>query len=742
MTTPRQAVMGTLGESVKITWDDAITACGGRDGTMPVAAHLGEGATSIVYRGTLPAGVVRLQATPVAVKVLRLGGPILATQAERAMLLTAFTTELRALCNYRHANIVRLVAHVSDSAADRFALCYELCEGGTLAHRLRRSAGAGAVTAAPIVHAPLTATQRLEIAVGIARSLNYLHGLRDVSDDPLGAGQGTPCLHRDVKSANIGLTLELHAKLLDAGMAKAQSQANGTMHSFSRTGAAVGTPGYAPPEVADGEYGVSSEVYSFGIVLFELFSGQLVQRGTGSALRDEGANAIIQLADANVWPDRAKSELAALIADCLQTKRARRPQSMATVLTQLHACLLEVSKGSSTEATVFCDCLCQEQVSSKGSLACHHDGRHHVCSDCLPGLALHSADLETWRRLRGGVACPGRDPANPARACPAKPWSLDDFALLLDQATFAALASALNGVAQRLLHAEEARAKAEADREERLRAAQQAAVLAQKVERYRAALVLDVLALRCPGCKALWADYDGCDAVQCAVCRCHFCALCLETYKRGARGDADTHAHLVARHGGYWNREQFGPAQAERFTRLLADALRSLPEPPDVRRAVLDALVAHRDLADVRPMPLEPGAVLAASGLRDVRPAVVDAGAPGARVWGDGRGAAGDAGAARVWGGFPAPVDAAGGALARDEGWGVGNRGGARAPANALELEVDIEDAIAWASLEAARRQAAGGRAPAPQPAAQAVRVPPRNAFFERVFGLFRIGPN
>ena len=168
---------------------------------------LGRGATGEVYLGAL-------HGAPIAAKRLR--APAGASAEVLAALTRRFRAELATLSSFQHPRIVRLL-HTCEATGEPehpFVLVFELLEGGSLADRLRGADG-GAAKRGPA----LTALQRVDAALGIAHGLKYLHGLRDAGE---GAG-GAPVVHRDVKSANVGFSLqsgggaggELYAKLID-----------------------------------------------------------------------------------------------------------------------------------------------------------------------------------------------------------------------------------------------------------------------------------------------------------------------------------------------------------------------------------------------------------------------------------------------------------------------------------------------------------------------------------------------
>ncbi|KAJ0744629.1 putative protein kinase RLK-Pelle-CrRLK1L-1 family [Helianthus annuus] len=115
----------------------------------------------------------------------------------------------------------------------------------------------------------LTWTQRLKICLDAARGIAYLHDHRDTQQR---------VLHRDIKSANILLDDNWNAKISDLGLSKL-GPAN-QLHTLIFTNV-VGTPGYCDPQYME-TYSLTkeSDIYSFGVVLFEVLCGILCYKYT------------------------------------------------------------------------------------------------------------------------------------------------------------------------------------------------------------------------------------------------------------------------------------------------------------------------------------------------------------------------------------------------------------------------------------------------------------------------------
>ncbi|CAN1187577.1 Probable LRR receptor-like serine/threonine-protein kinase At3g47570 [Linum perenne] len=226
---------------------------------------IGVGSFGSVYKGILNENGLN---TNVAVKVFNL---------QRHGASKSFVAECEALKNIRHRNLVRIVTVCSGTdyqGNDFKALIYEFLTNGCLEEWLHRTSER--------VDEPtksLTFLQRVDIALGIAYAVDYLHKHCE-----------TPIVHCDLKPSNVLLDEDMVAHVGDFGLARFLDE---VVDPSSSSIFIKGTVGYAPPVLfCFAEYGMGNkvslqgDVYSYGILLLEMFTGR---RPTEETFR-EGLN--------------------------------------------------------------------------------------------------------------------------------------------------------------------------------------------------------------------------------------------------------------------------------------------------------------------------------------------------------------------------------------------------------------------------------------------------------------------
>lgn len=264
---------------------------------------IGRGGFGTVYQGTLEDG------TKVAVKRMEVG-PL------RSKGLREFQAEIGVLTKVRHRHLVALLGYVVDGY-ERL-LAYEYLSQGPLSRHLFEHARRGL--------RPLTWPARVSVALDVARGVEYLHSL----------ARHASFIHRDLKPSNVLLDESLRAKVSDFGLAK-HTEA-GARSIETRL---AGTFGYLAPEYAvTGRVTTKADVYSFGVILMELITGQ---RALDESLGEERAHlaawfpsaaatreGLAQIVDPAMAVDAESFEalvrVAGLACHCTVRQASQRPQ--------------------------------------------------------------------------------------------------------------------------------------------------------------------------------------------------------------------------------------------------------------------------------------------------------------------------------------------------------------------------------------------------------------------------------
>ncbi|KAH9626229.1 hypothetical protein KSS87_000108 [Heliosperma pusillum] len=253
---------------------------------------LGEGSIGRVYRAQFNDGKI------LAVK--KINPSVLANHSED------FTEVVASISQLHHPNLTELVGYCSEHG--QHLLIYEFHKNGSLYDFLHIE---------DEYSKPLTWNNRVKIALGSARALEYMHEVCSPS-----------VVHQNFKSENILLDGELNPHISDCGLATVLPDVNKAMNHNA-----------SAPEVADsGEYTLKSDVYSFGVVMLELLTGRkpfdssrmweeqsLVRWATPQLHDIDTLTKMVDPALEGLYPVKSLSRFADVIALCVQPEPEFRP---------------------------------------------------------------------------------------------------------------------------------------------------------------------------------------------------------------------------------------------------------------------------------------------------------------------------------------------------------------------------------------------------------------------------------
>lgn len=250
----------------EIAWED-----------LTLGEQIGQGSCGTVYHGFW-------YGSEVAIKVFT-------AQEYSAMLLEDFRKEVALMKRLRHPNIVLFMGCVTSPA--HLSIVTEFLPRGSLFRLLQRNTPG------------MDLRRRSRMALDIARGMNYLHRCNP------------PIVHRDLKSSNLLVDKNLTVKVADFGLSRIKHE------TFLTTKSGKGTPQWMAPEVLRSEPSdEKADVYSFGIIMWELATGKVPWDGL-NAMQVVGAvgfmNQRLQI------PDGLDPEWVNMIEECWHIDPRCRP---------------------------------------------------------------------------------------------------------------------------------------------------------------------------------------------------------------------------------------------------------------------------------------------------------------------------------------------------------------------------------------------------------------------------------
>ncbi|HVO83150.1 MAG TPA: protein kinase [Syntrophobacteria bacterium] len=247
--------------------------------------------------------------------------PHLATEEE---LVTSFIDEAKLAALLHHQNIVQI--YDFGRIEDSYYIAMEYLLGKDLRLVMRK---------ANLDGKPLSLETTLLIVSRICAALEYSHGLKDFQGKPLSI------IHRDVSPANVLLTYDGNVKIVDFGIAKAATQSH-----LTQAGMIKGKVAYMSPEQAAGEtIDLRSDIFSTGIILYELATGMPMFQGDTLQILNLVRNA--KFTPAGHVSPQLPEKFHAILDRALAKERDSRYQSAGDMLADIEELMYQMSARTS-----------------------------------------------------------------------------------------------------------------------------------------------------------------------------------------------------------------------------------------------------------------------------------------------------------------------------------------------------------------------------------------------------------